>query len=434
MGVKPPKLKEEKKLLEKSYFEDCFHFDGFRPCAPFKVCDSCPDYKKIEKEILYIHTGALGDVVRQLSLLEFILEKNPSGRVTVLTSQMASKLFFAIKEKFTHQLRVLVMEKSSPYLWKVMTFDVLYNLDRTKESSSLAELIKAKEKFGFKLNTNGTIGAYHLKINRAYHLGLNDDEKFYQNKYTADQIMAESLGLVKKASDFQRPYALKLTKESQLKVSGLKNLWGGLDRLILGINVGVSATLPYKELALHAQKKMLQQVIDRVSFPLSIVLLGGKKEEEKMAEIKGYLDRSLGDNPFIKIILKAQRADLLEGLAEVAACDVLFTGDTFALHVALSLEVSTVGWFGPTHPEEIKSTSTSTFIRSELGCSPCWKPQCPELSKCHESSDLVAKIEEEIMKKLNTLREKRGLTSDQSPVFAKEKINTQKVSYLLEES
>jgi heptosyltransferase-2 len=52
---------------------DCRHFRGDVPCTPHKKdgvhCESCPFYDPVDKKILIIKLGAIGDVIRTTPLL-----------------------------------------------------------------------------------------------------------------------------------------------------------------------------------------------------------------------------------------------------------------------------------------------------------------------------------------------------------------------------
>ena len=68
---------------------DCLHFKGSIPCKPNKIdgsiCSSCSHYQKIEKRILLIKLGALGDVIRTTPLLEKLRFKYHNAHITWLT-------------------------------------------------------------------------------------------------------------------------------------------------------------------------------------------------------------------------------------------------------------------------------------------------------------------------------------------------------------
>ena len=63
-------------------------------------------------------------------------------------------------------------------------------------------------------------------------------------------------------------------------------------------------------------------------------------------------------------------------------CDVLVTGDTMALHVAIALDVPCVVLFGPTCQQEIDLYGRGEKLRTSLPCSPCYARRCNESPNC----------------------------------------------------
>ena len=66
----------------------------------------------------------------------------------------------------------------------------------------------------------------------------------------------------------------------------------------------------------------------------------------------------------------------------VDACDMLFCGDTMAMHVAIALQKGVVGFFGPTCPQEIDLYGLGEKLISTAGCSPCYRRQCDQQDAC----------------------------------------------------
>lgn len=68
---------------------DCLHFLGDRPCEPHKRegvhCDDCPHYEPVDKRILIIKLGAMGDVIRTTPLIRKLREVWPKAEISWLT-------------------------------------------------------------------------------------------------------------------------------------------------------------------------------------------------------------------------------------------------------------------------------------------------------------------------------------------------------------
>src|SRR6478609_5039145 len=112
---------------------DCIYFKGDLPCLPHKQhgyhC-TCPAYTPIQKRILIIKLGAIGDVIRTTPLLNKIRKEYTNAKVTWLTLTPAILPSSAIEEILSFELKnILYLENTS--------FDILINLDKDKEACAL---------------------------------------------------------------------------------------------------------------------------------------------------------------------------------------------------------------------------------------------------------------------------------------------------------
>jgi len=77
--------------------------------------------------------------------------------------------------------------------------------------------------------------------------------------------------------------------------------------------------------------------------------------------------------------------------ALVGQRDVVVTGDTFALHIALALERRTVILFGPANAAEIETCGEGEKVAPEMTCLSCNKTSCDFVPNCMDliSVDMV---------------------------------------------
>ena len=124
------------------YKSDCLHFLGHVPCKPHKQqgfhCENCPVYTPIEKRILIIKLGAMGDVIRTTPLITRYKKLYPSAKFTWIT------LFPDILPKNEiHEIYKLGVEA---ILYAQNTdWDIAINLDKEKEASALLKMVNAKD-------------------------------------------------------------------------------------------------------------------------------------------------------------------------------------------------------------------------------------------------------------------------------------------------
>jgi ADP-heptose:LPS heptosyltransferase len=120
-----------------------------------------------------------------------------------------------------------------------------------------------------------------------------------------------------------------------------------------------------------------------------LILLGGPKERERnqqiLAAAGGQIIDSGCDNT------------LGQFAARVSLCDLIVTGDTTALHIAIGLHKKVVAIFGPTCAQEIELYGQGTIIRTPLSCAPCYRRSCSRSPNCMQAisaAEVVGKIRE----------------------------------------
>jgi len=77
--------------------------------------------------------------------------------------------------------------------------------------------------------------------------------------------------------------------------------------------------------------------------------------------------------------------------------DIVITGDSFGMHLAIALKKWIIVWFGVSCWSEIELYNRGVKLYQEdLFCSPCWKKSCPYDLECIKMIDLgkiVSKVE-----------------------------------------
>ncbi len=150
---------------------DCLYYKGHIPCNPHKKygvhCENCEHYTQIKTRILIIKLGAIGDVIRTTPLLKRLRKEYPDAKITWLTLSPEILPQNEIEEILPFTLASLV------YL-EACIFDILINLDKDVEASSLAAKLQADKKFGYTLKNNAIVP---IDENAApkYYTGLFDD-------------------------------------------------------------------------------------------------------------------------------------------------------------------------------------------------------------------------------------------------------------------
>jgi heptosyltransferase-2 len=107
-------------------------------------------------------------------------------------------------------------------------------------------------------------------------------------------------------------------------------------------------------------------------------LLGGPQERERNREI---LEQAGG-----AAIDGGTDNSLLRFAALVKGCDVILSGDTTCMHLAIALKKRTVIFFGATCSQEIDLYNRGEKIVATIPCSPCYLKAgtCPINEQCME--------------------------------------------------
>jgi heptosyltransferase-2 len=121
--------------------------------------------------------------------------------------------------------------------------------------------------------------------------------------------------------------------------------------------------------------KAIQKLQELVG--VRIVLLGGKEDAERNALIGQGFD----------VIQSDTQKGLRDGIISVQACDVVVTGDSLGMHLAIALRKWVVAWFGPTCAHEIDLYERGIKILSKVDCGPCWKRTCHKSTMCYDRVD-----------------------------------------------
>jgi heptosyltransferase-2 len=157
----------------------------------------------------------------------------------------------------------------------------------------------------------------------------------------------------------------------------------GKNDIVIGFNTGCSDLFPNKKMTIEQHLELIGRI--RQELPEArIMLLGGKAEAERNKEIAARAGEFVTNSPTDQGIRR--------GMVYVDACDLVVTGDTSAMHMAIALKKQVVVWFGLSCASEIELFGRGEKIESTLACSPCWRKICDHLS-CIKQLDLESVLQ-----------------------------------------
>ena len=368
---------------------DCRHFRGDRPCDPHKRegvhCEGCPYYDPLRFRILVVKLDAVGDVLRTTCILPGLRAVHPGARIDWITREDAVPLFHGNP----------LVDRVIPYpgtAWseiRTNEYDTVINLDTSPESARIGTLARAEKRIGYGFDPRGYVFPWNEEAVEWFEMGLFDDVKIRNGK-TYQRIVSEICGL----EGQDRPIRLYLS-ESEKKWSRDWAERKGLarDRRLIGLNTGAGKRWEHKkwtEEGFVELVRLLRSSPTAGAPPPQILLLGGPEEAERNRRIVVRLGEDVVD--------AGTGHDLRGFFSLVDLCDLLVTGDTMALHVAVALGKKVVALFGPTSAAEIDLYGRGVKIVSDAPCVGCYRTDCDVKPTCMERISA-----EEVLRAVQTL-------------------------------
>jgi heptosyltransferase-2 len=326
---------------------DCRFFRGDVPCKPHKEegvhCEQCPYYTPTKKRILIIKLGAIGDVIRTTPLLRKLRQVYPQGEISWLTNY-PEVIPSDVDRVYKFDLKDILTLLATP-------FDVLYNLDKDNVACSLANILKADLKKGFYLNN----GKCNPLDNAAYHkwlTGIFDDISRQNTKSYPEEIF-EICGF----KFDKEEYILNEVDSDAFKHLKKKDY-------LIGLNTGCgsrwSTRLWPEEYWIELAKKLTNTNKDA-----DVILIGGPEEDEKNKGIAKAAQCIYPGYFPIKTF-----GSLVQN------CDLIITGVTMALHIAIGLKKKIVLLNNVFNKNEFELYNLGIIIEPDIDCLGCYKTSC----------------------------------------------------------
>lgn len=368
------------------YHADCRWFSGYKPCQFKRACADCPHYSPPQERIAVLSLEAMGAVLRSTCLLPAIKRRYPESHITWITLKSTKPLL----EQNPLIDRLLLADTTMMATIQHLQFDVLMAVDKSLEAGALAQLIKAKRKLGFGLDERGAIVPLNPEAQYQYDVGLNDELKFFINQKPETQQITETMGLEWKRD----PYILDLSDSERAEVKRRRDeMLSQGARGIIGYNTGCSLLFPYKKFTVSRSIELIKAW--RKTFPeWAIALLGGPEDRERQELMKA----AFASDPFV---INTPTGDgLRSGVLWMDTADLVLSGCSLGLHIAIGLKKPAIAWFGVSCIQEIDVYDRGIKLQSDVTCSPCWKKSCNQPKKCYDSVDVerILLATEELMR------------------------------------
>lgn len=355
---------------------DCKYFRGDKPCRYHKeegvTCNCCGHYDPMSTKVLIIKLGAPGDVLRTTPILKALKRRDRAVHITWITEKASVPL--------------LVHNPYIDRLWKysaeiavrlcVETFDLVLSLDNAEDCASLASLSTGGEKLGYGLNKKGVVEPFNKEAETWFEMAVFDNVKKANQRTYQDHIFS-----ICRFKFDPLVHEIVLDLKDDEKVLGKKfALAHGLkdSDLVVGVNIGSGGRWPMKRWKDDGFTELIGRLVREDG--IRVVLLGGPEENERAEKIKDELHAK-----GIEVIDGGCGNPLRDFIAIVDRCDVVVTGDTLALHIAVGLKKHVVAFFGPTSASEIELYGRGEKIIAAKDCVCCYRQKCNISPYCVET-------------------------------------------------
>ncbi len=361
---------------------NCKRFTGYKPCYPDHNCweDGCKDNIPFGTKILIINLDAMGDVLMTTAQLASIKKQYPQSTIIWVTLKNA----YLLLDNNPYINKVYVYDAESISILQSMKFDIVLNVDKSQRSGALAMAVEAPIKRGFGVNENGQIFPFNEGAYYNYKLGMDDHLKFKVNKVTGQEYLSETFEIPYERNE----YVFEFNDEEKQFIAEYKKSIGIKDSdEIVGFNTGCSLLYPNKKMTIEQHQILIDRFLRTNRF--KVMLVGGPEDTER----NKIIAEPFGD----KIINTPTTDGIRKGACYESIPQVIITGDSFGMHLAIALKKFVIAWFGLSCWTEIDLYDRGIKLYPEgLFCAPCWKKECPYNLECIQMIDLDRMFDEAV--------------------------------------
>lgn len=315
-------------------------------------------------KILIIKLGAMGDVLRTTPLLEALKRKYPTSEISWLVDQDSMEILEGcplLDHLYSYDAHAMALLKKE-------RFDLSVCLDKEDSALEAVMTIPAEIKAGFGKDAFGNLIPLDKRSEYAVRLGIDDELKFRKNQKTYQEISFEQVGLTFEKEEY-------FFEVSQADRAYARRIYDDLgivrDLPLIGLNTGSGPRFAGKKLPLNATIEIAERLTKE---GCGVALLGGPQEKER----NEIIAKSVSE----KIYNLGCHHTIKQFAAMMDHCDLVMTGDTLAMHIAIAMKKEVVAIFSSTCAAEIELYGRGTKLVSELECAPCYLRLCPIDEKC----------------------------------------------------
>lgn len=340
--------------------------------------------KKEVKKILFIKSGAIGDVLMTTALIRAVRKNFPSAEITYFVGEWSKDVLknnknvdrvVSFPDDVIFKKKLLKLKKLAKRLSKE-NFDLCFVLDW----SYLAGL------FGYMCAPNAVrVGFARGKEGFAHSIGIPYGDKKHDSEYYLD--MAKAIGI--KSSDISMELFLSESDKKFADGFAKKNVLKGK---VIGIAPGGASnpgqTVLLKRWSAERYIELCGLILEKTD--AKIIFFGGKQDSEIIKKVENGIKNGKG-----RIFDVSSRCSIQESAALMKKCRVFVTNDSGAMHIAAAAGIPTISIFGPTNPVKLAPLGKiHKYLWSRADCAPCYRNG--EYKKCSHKKCMYAIKAEDI--------------------------------------
>lgn len=376
---------------------DCRHFKGYKPCMFAKLeegldCWNCKKhYSPFQERILLIKLGEIGDVIRTTPISRAIKEKYPKSFLIWLVEKKAAD--FLEGNPFIDEIRVFDNAHLLRYLGE--SFDIIICLDKDIASATITKLAKSKQKVGWTFTSKGLIWPLTKPADEKYLLGVSDTLNRKSKKSYMENIY-DITGLEPSVQD----YILNIPESSIKFGKDFMHVHGITSKdIVIGFNHGCGYKFKTRKWPLSHYAELAVKLIKKDK-RIKIILLGGPYERESNVVLDNTIKAKLNSEEQKQLLNPGTETSIMDFCGLINACDIILTGVTMALHVAIGLKKKVIVFMGPIVKSEIDTFGLGPLLTSKTHkCLGCFKDECSMHPSCMEAIK-VNRVYREILKRI----------------------------------
>lgn len=309
------------------------------------------------KRILIIRSGALGETIFALPVIEALRQQYGSDIIIDWVGAPAASALFKLDERIhrifhlRHRKLPIFLSNEKRAIIKYsekQPYDLLINLESGRIFFSLAEKIAAKHKLGMPYNQIRPLPSPHVidSLKTIYETAI--EPSILGNSYPV--LYGDPSQMVRNAFQLPKHYIV--------------------------INPSTSHHKKFTHRAWPTEH--WKELIDRLASKYHLVVIGGQGEEAFFNQLRPFAS---------SVIDLVGQTSLTQLITVIREAEAIITADTGPSHIASAVNTRTFALFGPSNPKGTGPYQTPTnevhIISMHLECSPC--NATPRIKACRDN-------------------------------------------------